>query len=81
MLRRGHAAGRGTAGELPEVRARRGAGNHSGAGDGAGFCFSSFALLTLYFTVFSVFSVFLDRLSAARHFLKIGGNFAPCWLC
>ena len=66
----GSAERRGAAGELPEVRARRGDGKHSGAGDNAGFCFSSFALLALYFAAFLAFPAFPDKFISRAAFFE-----------
>lgn len=67
-------AGRGAAGELPEVRNCRGAeALRSRSWRGLlsfGFWLLPFALLALYFTVFSAFSVFLDKFISSAAFFK-----------
>ena len=76
---RGHVQGaerRGAAGSqaLPEVR--------RGSWRAFVFCLLPFALCWLYILrLFRLFRFFSISLSAARHFFKIGGNFAVCWRC
>ena len=66
------------------TRSCRGAAGSQGAGAVAGFCFLPFVPLPFWLYIlrfFRFFRFFSISLSAARHFWKIGGKFAPCWAC